>query len=83
MESATEQLIISLREVGLEKGFFAGTKGKYNFALLEKMGDYMEIEKKRRHTTVNSCYLWMGKNLNAFKIELRYRDGKCYMVRMS
>lgn len=83
MELEQDTFEIKLIEQGLHKGYFTTRKARYDFASLKKKGNYIEIEYKSRWSTLNCAYKWMGKNLNAFPIELRYKDGKTYIVRMS
>jgi len=85
MELGQDDFEIKLIEAGLNKGFFAGNKSKYDFSVLKMKGHYMEIEKKKRWVIKKSIIYWMGENTNEkpFKVDLRYSDGKCYLVRMS
>ena len=85
MELGENDFEIKLIEAGLHKGFFAGNKRQYDFSSLKMKGNYIEIEKKKRWVIRRSIIQWMGENTTQmpFKIELRYKDGKCYLVRMS
>jgi hypothetical protein len=83
MELEQTDFEIKLIERGLHKGHFAGNKSKYDFESLKIKGNHIEIDYKKRWAILNTAHTWMGKNMNCFKVELRYKDGKCYLVRMS